>query len=67
MEEIRKQIQKEINKLEKIEAIIKENIRARGSETHYERKHHREYYRGQIEAYKLIINTNYNKGYGKIK
>ena len=49
-------MQNEINKLEKIEAIIKANIRAGGIETHYERKHHREYYRGQIEAYKLIIN-----------
>ncbi len=49
-------IMKTIYKLEKIDAIIEENIRARGCETHYERKHHKEWYKGQIEAYKSILN-----------
>ena len=54
--ELRNEIIEKINKLEKIDAIIWENIRARGHETHYERKHHREYYKGQLEAYKSILN-----------
>ena len=59
---------KKLISLKKIDAIIEENIRARGHETHYERKHHKEYYKGQLEAYKSIlykinINKKNNKGY----
>ena len=53
--ELIKDIKEQIKKLEKIEAVIKENVRARGSDTHYERKHHREYYLGQLQAYKLVL------------
>ena len=64
MVELRNEIIEKINKLEKIDAIIEENIRARGHETHYERKHHKEYYKGQLEAYKSILNK-INKNDGK--
>jgi hypothetical protein len=55
MTEFRKSIEEQIKKLERIEAVIKENIRAGGIETHYERKHHREYYLGKLQAYKLVL------------
>ena len=56
MVELKNEILEKIKKLEKIEAIIEENIRARGVETWLERKHHKEYYKGQLEAYKSILN-----------
>jgi len=56
MAELRNEIIEKIYKLAKIDAIIEENIRARGTETWLERKHHKEYYKGQLEAYKSILN-----------
>ena len=56
MEELKNEILEKINKLEKIDAIIEENIRAGGTQTWLERKHHQEYYQGQLEAYKSILN-----------
>jgi hypothetical protein len=56
MNELRNEIIEKIYKIEKIDAIIEENIRAGGTQTWLERKHHKEYYKGQLEAYKSILN-----------
>lgn len=67
MVELRNEIIEKIYKLEKINAIIEENIRARGYETHYEKKHHKEWYKGQLEAYKLIADFLTIQALDKVK